>query len=211
MRKIILSLSATLFVMAASAQFSVGVNANYTMYKGDLQKATPGAQIRASYAASEKTAVQLSFTYGVPIKYASFLTLESNSGSDSKTINSEIAYKFKTINLVGHYGFLGDDETTAKLYGIVGAGLVLVSYDEKPKESYDHNAYTASDLLSGKVNGFTLNFGLGGEYKLGAPSIFAEAGLALPANQVNGTYVENVIPGHFIFNAGVKFDLSSAE
>jgi hypothetical protein len=206
MKNTILSFSALFIISSASAQLSVGVSSNYTMYKGDFQKSTPGAQARVSYGFSEKTAGVLSFTYGMPIKSASVATLQ-DAGGGSTTAKSEIKFNFKTFNLVGHYTFVGDHESTVSMYGVVGAGLVLVSYDEAIKENYDKTAYTPIDLVKGKENGMTINLGLGGSYKLGTPIIFAEAGIALPANQANGQYIENVIPAHFAFNLGLKFNI----
>lgn len=206
MKRTILSLLGMAVIVTASAQFAVGVGANYTMYKGDFQKSTTGAQVRASYGFNEKSTGVFSFTYGLPINYPSFVTLMDNS-SGTKQVASEIKYKFKTFNLVGNYTFVGDDETTGKFYGIAGAGFVLVNFDETIKENYDKNTYTPTDLLKGNENGFTINLGLGGEYRIGNPSIFAEAAVAIPANQANGQYIENVIPLHFQLNLGIKLNL----
>jgi hypothetical protein len=210
MKRTVLSILAIAMIMTASAQLSFGVNANYTMYKGSFQRSTIGSQIRASYAVNEKAAAVLSFNYGFPIKDPSLVMLQDNFGG-TKTVASEINYKFKTFNLLGNYTFVGDDESTGKFYGLAGIGVVLVSYDETIKENYDKNTYTPMDQVKGKDNGFTINLGLGGEYRLGAPALFAEAGLALPANQANGQYIENPIPAHFILNVGVKFNFGGGD
>ena len=160
------------------------------------------------YNASEKYALSLGFTYGAPIKTPSVVTLQDNFGS-TKEAASEIRYKFKTFNLAANYTLVGDEESTGKFYGTFGAGLVLVNYKEDIKESYDQNAYTPMDQVNGKTSGFTINFGIGGEYKLGTPSIFGEAGIALPANKVGDSYVENYIPSHFVFNVGVRLPLGA--
>jgi hypothetical protein len=73
-------------------------------------------------------------------------------------------------------------------------------------ESYG-SSYAEPAMESYSENGFVLNGLIGGEYKLGSPSLFAEAGIAYPANQVGNSYVENVIPAHFTVNIGVKFSL----
>src|SRR5438270_12339495 len=121
MKKTVLSLLAMVMILGASAQLSVGVAGNYTMYKGDFQRSTSGAQIRVGYLLSEKITGVLSFTYGMPIKQASVVTLEGNNGS-TQEVNSQINYKFKTFNLMGHYTLVGDDESTGKMYGAVGSG-----------------------------------------------------------------------------------------
>ena len=129
MKKTALFLFGIIMILTASAQFSAGVNANYTMYRGLFQKSTVGTQLRASYTFNEKTAAVLSFNYGLPIKQESMVTLQDSYGSTSQ-VPSEIKYKFRTINLLGHYSFVGGDEAAGKLYGITGIGIVIVSYDE---------------------------------------------------------------------------------
>ena len=208
MKRFFLSLVGVMTLFAASAQFSVGVNANYTMYKADFQKSTPGAQVRASYAFTEKSAAVLSFTYGMPIKTPSSVTMIDNMGNPSSA-SSEIRYNFKTFNLLGHYTFVGGDGAAGKFYGIAGAGYVLVNYKEVIKDNYDKSVYTPTDQVNGSESGFTINFGLGGEYRFGAPAVFGEVGVGLPANQQNGQYVENVIPTHIIINLGVKFSFGN--
>ena len=192
------------------SQFSVGAAANYTAYKGDFGKSTPGAQIRAGYQTTEKISAHLGFTYGFPIKQSSSVTIMDDLGN-SIDVPSDIKYNFKTFSLMATYKFLGDYESAGSFYGQFGAGLVLVGYKEDIKGSYDQNTYKYPQNQVEKANesGFTLNLGLGGEYRVGVPVIFAEAGLALPANQVNNYYVENVIPSHFILNLGIKIPLGS--
>ncbi len=192
------------------SQFSVGAAANYTAYKGDFQKSTPGAHIRLGYNVSEKFTAKLGFTYGMPIKQPSTVTVADDM-NNIVDVASKINFKFKTFSLLANYRFIGDEETAANFYGQFGAGLVLINYKEDITGSYDKNTYKYPQDLIEKTNenGFTLNFGLGGEYRIGTPIIFAEGGIAFPANQVNNSYVENVIPTHFTFNLGIKIPLGN--
>ena len=208
MKKIFISALSMCLMYGASAQFFAGVNANYSMYKGDFHKSTPGAQVRLGYDFDEKISGFVGFTYGIPIKEPSSSVVMDQNGN-MQDVPSEIKYSFKTIHFLVHYTFVGDQESTGKFYGIAGAGLVLVSYKASITGSYDKNSYTPMDQINGSTSGFTLNFGLGGEYKLGGPSLFGEAGIALPANNVNNYYVYNPIPAHFFLNAGLKFPLTS--
>jgi hypothetical protein len=210
MKKCFLSLLAMFAIMAASAQLSVGVAANYTMYKQEFQKSTSGAQIRAGYNVSEKLTGVLSFTYGMPIKFESSVSLEDNMGNQS-SVDSEIKYNFKTINLFGQYSLLGSEETAGKFYGLAGVGFVFVNYKEEVLEDYDKSVYTATDLLKGNESGFTINLGVGGEYNFGTVAAFGEAAIALPANQANGMYIDNAIPTHFIFNFGVRLPIGGGD
>lgn len=211
MKKVYLSALGLFALAAASAQLSVGAHANYTMYKGSLQKSAPGGGVRFGYSFTPKSTALLGFTMAAPITEPSSVTLMDDNGN-SKTAASEFRYKFKTIHLLAQYAFVGDEETRGKFYGMAGAGYVIASYNEQMTEDYDKSVYQPIDLVDkGSENGFTLNFGLGGEYGVGAegtgPRIFSEAALALPANQQNGSYVENNIPSHFMFNLGVKFTI----
>ena len=192
----------------AFSQFSVGAAANYTAYKGDFGKSTPGAQIRLGYELNEKATVHLGFTYGLPIKQNSMVTV-ADDDDNTIMVDSKIKYNFKTILLLANYRFIGDEETAGSFYGQFGAGYVMANYKEDITGSYDKNVYKypLNQVEKTKENGFTINLGLGGEYKIGTPAIFGEAGLALPANRVGNSYVENVIPAHFTVNLGIKIPL----
>ena len=210
MKKIYFLLLGLVMIASANAQLAVGVNANYTMYRGDFQRSTPGAQLRVSYDFDEKITGMFGFTYGLPIKEASEGLVADQNGN-TQPVATEFQTKFKTFHLLVHYTFVGDQESAGKFYGIAGAGLVLAKIDESVTGSYDKSKYSPSDMYSDKANGMTLNFGLGGEYHLGGPSLFVEGGISIPANKVNDMYVTNPIPGHFFFNAGVKFPLMASE
>lgn len=212
MKKMTLLVSCSLAAVTAFSQISIGIAANYTAYKGDFQKSTPGAQIRIGYSPSEKVTTELGFTYGFPINYPSSVTIADNA-SNTINVDSEIKYKFKTISLLGAYRLIGDNESTGSLYGQFGGSLVLVNYEEKITGSYNSSQYNNPLDLVEKTNenGFTINLGIGGEYRLGTPVLFGEAGIALPANQVNNLYVENVIPAHFTFNLGVRIPIGGGE
>ena len=205
MRKIVLSLTGLVLVCAASAQLSVGVNANYSKYTGDVSRGTPGLGLRVAFE-KEKNSIVLSFTNGFAIKETGSVSLMHNSNGTTKEVAAESTLGFKTISLMGLHTLIGDEESTGNLYGGFGASFVLASYKEKITGSYDNN-YTAPDMTSENSNGLTINALLGGQYKLGKPAIFAEAGFAFPANTVNNMYVENVIPAHMMFNLGIKFTL----
>ena len=197
----------TTLTAGAQLDFSnirVDVGANYTMYKGDFQQKTPGAKVRVSLLANEKIAVGLGFTYGFPIKIPTTVTYTGGG-----TVPSEVIYNFKTISLDVNYYFGGEKEEGFSVYGAGGAGLVLVGFKEKIKGTAPAGQEPQDQLEPGTETGFSINLGLGGQYALGNAKIFADAGIALPANQVNGQYVENVIPAHFIFNIGVRFSFGS--
>lgn len=202
----LLSLCGLASFCAASAQLSFGLNGNYSKYGGDLSKSTSGFGVRASYE-QEKYAVVLGFTNGFPITEDGTTTVSHNTNGTTQTVAIQGKLNFKTITLMGNRTLIGDAESTGKFYLGLGASYVMAKYKEQITGNYDKNAYTASEMYNDTESGFTINGLLGGEYKLGKPAIFAEAGVALPANQVNNGYVENAIPAHLTINLGVKIRL----
>lgn len=205
MKKFLLSCSTLFAILTASAQFSAGIGGTYSMYKGEFQKSAPGIQARLAYQLQDRSRLGLNVTYGLPITQSYPLTLQSNNGSASKDVTAEDSYKFLTFDLMGNYDFIGDQDATVSVYGKFGIGLVLVNYDQTIKDNYDKNTFSAPEMGSGSVNGFTLNLGLGGEYNLGRSAIFAEAGIALPANKVNYSFYYNPIPFNINFSLGARY------
>jgi hypothetical protein len=209
MRKTLLLLCGLASVCVASAQFKVGAFANYSKYATNPSLGTPGVGIRASYEA-DRIAGVLSFANGFALKEKSSTVVTNNSTFETKSVTSEEKLSFKTITLMGNRTLIGDEETTGKFYFGFGGSFVIAKYSESITESYD-KAYTAPEMEKGTESGFVLNGILGGEFKLGNPSLFVEAGYGLPANQVNNAYVENVIPGHLTVNVGIKIPLGGGD
>ena len=85
--------------------------------------------------------------------------------------------------------------------------MVLVNYKEKLKGTIPAGQQPVNQIEPGHQSGFTINLGLGTQYAIGNIKPFANAGIAIPANKVNDQYVANVIPLHFMFNAGVRIAL----
>jgi len=209
MKKTILFLITTTLLTSAKAQLDfsnprIDIGGNYTMYKGDFQQKTPGVKARISVPSGERLAIGVGFTYGFPIKTPSEVAL-SGGGS----VPSEIVYHFKTILVDCNYFFGGEKEEGLTVYASGGAGLVLASYKENLKGSIPSGQEPMDQIEPASESGFTLNFGLGTQYSMGTAMIFGDAGIALPANQVNGQVVENIIPAHFVFNLGVRFSLGA--
>lgn len=208
MKKIISVLSAlACFSLSTTAQdFSqtrIELSGNYTMYKGEFQQKTPGVKLRVSVPFSEKIAGGLSFTYHLPIKVASEVSL-SGGGSTA----SEFVYNFKTIGLDANYYFMDPEESAFAPYGTVGISFIAVSYKETIKGTIPQGEQALDLTPDESTSGFGLNFGLGAQYSFGQPKVFGEAGIVLPANKVQESFVSNPIPAHFVFNVGVRFALS---
>lgn len=192
------------FFMAASAQMSASVSANYTMYKGDFQKKTPGIKAELGYIFGEKTEAALGFTYHLPINVPSYVV--ATNGSDFKDVPTDLQFNFKTINLTGRYyiKYVDEEEDGFNAYGNVGIGFILVNYKEKMKGNVPTGYSVYDEMVKGSENGFMFGAGIGMQYTMGAITPFVDANISLPANNVNGSYYENPIPTHFSFNLGAK-------
>jgi hypothetical protein len=187
--------------VAANAQFdvanlSVGLNGNYSMYKGDLDKSTPGAGLRIGYNFGEKTSAIVGFTYGLPIKESG--TFEGDKYSSQINLS--------TVSVSAMYHLIGSTEDNFSFYVPVGGSYVM---------STSKLAITGEPDFSEKASGFTINAGLGAQFKVGRPIVFVEGQFALPSgssssNTRTGTVGnDNPIPFHTLFNLGLKIPLGS--
>lgn len=207
-KQILVGLAALLLTTVSYAQVDFSkirfeLAGNYTSYRGDFREKTTGIKFRASLPINEKFAAGLGFTYHLPIKVAS-----TASVSDGSSTTTDLKFNFKTITLDGNY-FFSDEKTQGFTpYANLGIGLVLVNWKESLTGTVPAGE-TVSLSPGESLSGFTINFGLGAQYSFGRPMIFADAGLALPGNQVNNTYVYNPIPAHLVFNVGCRFALNN--
>lgn len=194
----------------SASDFTIGAAGNYSMYKGDLKKSTPGFKLEVGYRLKEKLGFTLGFTKGLPIKEASSIEYYDELGN-TKTVASSVQLNFSTISFSALYRFIGDEETAVNVYAPIGASYVMANLKEKASEA-PTSGYTAADQTEAtKANGFTINLGLGIGYNIGLPQIFAEGGIALPANKVNNSYVSNPIPANFTINAGLRIPLGRSD
>ncbi|WP_207496831.1 outer membrane beta-barrel protein [Aridibaculum aurantiacum] len=203
-------MSAASFAQISLSDFSAGISGDYTMYKGDLQRSAPGVKVEVNYGLYERLGFTVGFTKGFAITEPSTISVRNNAG-ERRSIDSELRLKFSTVSIATHYRLVGNSESNFQGYIPVGASLVFAKVEEKAKQDVP-SGYTAEDQMeTEKINGFTLNLGVGAQYTIGTPVIFAEAGIRLPANQVQNAYVQNPIPAHFNFNVGVRFPFGSRE
>jgi len=198
---------AMMFAFSASAQFDVAnlsasVSGNYTKFMKDFKKSTPGVKLDLGYSGNEKVRVSLGYTYHLAIKEPSVIT--AFDGTENHEVPSEFKYKFTTISLLGNYTFVGTEEEKFSLYGQAGGAFVMVKMTEEPKGAMPAGTIDSDKMEDMKENGLTINLGLGAQYNLSTLRLFADAGVALPANQANDVYVSNPIPFHLSFNVGVR-------
>jgi hypothetical protein len=206
MKKIFLSFG-FLYSIASSAQFdaskiSAAVSGNYMSFFKEKVNIT-GAKIDLGYRYSEKMNGVLSFTYSFPLKTKSSYSSYTGSGSGTYTIPTEASTKVSTISLGAQYFVLSNPESFS-LYLPVGASLVLVSESEKATGASTPVGFTLPDQGKVSFSSFMIYGGIGGTYPIGPVNIFADANIALPANNVNGTVVEVNLSSHLLFNVGVR-------
>lgn len=205
-----LCFSFTGFSQISASDFTVGVAGNYTSYKGDFQRSTPGVKAELGYGLLDKFGFSLAFTKGFPIKTSSQVTYINSTGS-TKVVPAEFSTNFSTVSLMAHYRLVGNEENAFGLYLPFGTTFVMANSKQKIKEAAPAGYTAADEVESDKESGLTINLGVGLQYSIGMPTIFAEGGLALPANKAGNTYITNYIPAHFILNAGVRISLGSRE
>lgn len=185
-----LFLASSIVARAQLSDFNVGINGNYTSYI----KPTPGAQLRIGYDIARKYGVSLGVSYGLPVKEVTL-----NNGFEDKE-----QAQYGSANLAAIYHLIGSTENNFSFYLPFGVSYVMASnvsiFEGVTKKT--------------KESGLTVNAGIGTQFKIGLPVLFAEAGVALPAgttyNTRDGAISEgkpNPIPLHSILSLGIKFPL----
>ena len=122
-------------------------------------------------------------------------------------LTTPVAWRYKTITLDADYFFGGEKEEGTSFNANLGAGLVFVNYKEKLKGTPPAGEQPLYPMENGDQTGFTINLGLGTQYAIDDIKVFANAGVAIPANKVNDQDVGNLIPLQIMLNTGVRFAL----
>jgi hypothetical protein len=206
MKKLILLSAVILSAFVASAQISIGVAGNYYKFCDDYLSNTPGWQVRGSYDINKRFSMMLSYSSAFQINKSSTITLIDPNNEQLSTVASEEKINSKTLLLSGAYTFLGTAKSKAKFYGTAGIGVASVCVSENNTEPYDKDAYIpVSGLENMNQNLFKYSVGVGGEYKIGKPSLFGEMNYAKSnASEAWETYH----PGHMLFTLGIKMPIN---
>jgi len=204
MKKLLFILFASLafnFIQAQSAasRLAVGAGATSNLYLGNGNFL--GGTIRATFNVFDRGTAYVGFNRTVS---KTFRHEAYGNAYSSATIPSNITVGYtdkiamNEIN-AGFQLFVGkENRDPFGFYFHLGIGIVMAPV-VTTVDPYDHN-YDLGDIQDGKItySGFTLNGGIGLQFQIGPGHLFLEPRIALPANQVNGTYVYNPIP----FSAG---------
>ena len=108
----------------------------------------------------------------------------------------------------GAYTLLGTSKSKAKFYGTAGMGVASVCVSETNTEPYDKNVYIPVSDENKNSNLFKYAVGVGGEYKIGTPSLFGEINYANSPKGFVSETGENYHPGHMLFTLGVKMPIN---
>jgi lipoprotein-anchoring transpeptidase ErfK/SrfK len=212
MKKIffLLSLLSSLYSQAqfSASNMSAAVSGNYmSFFKQKIKVA--GAKVDLGYQFSEKVVGALSFTYSAPLKSASSYYY---GGTNSYTIPTEAVTKISTISLGAQYFILANTEALS-VYVPIGASLIIGSNSETATGKSTPAGYTLPDGYSEKekFSSFMMYGGIGAMYPVGPIKLFADAAIAIPANQVNGAAVDVNIDSHLLFNVGVRIPFGTPD
>jgi hypothetical protein len=95
----------------------------------------------------------------------------------------------------------------------VGASLILGSNYEKSTGNSTPAGFGLPEGYSDKekFSSFMMYGGIGAMYPLGPVKLFADAAIAIPANQVNGAAVDVNIDSHLLFNVGVRIPFGTPD
>jgi hypothetical protein len=191
------------FAQFEASRISAGLSANY-MYFFKQHIGLLGTKFDLGYRYSDKVNGYLSYTYSTPIKTKSEYSSNS-SGIGSFTVPTEITTKISTVSIGGQY-FFNDNPEAFSLYSPIGASLILGSYTEKSTGPSTPTGYAFPNEGNPKESFTSIMMfgGIGASYPAGPVNIFADASIAIPANRVNGEYVEVNIDSHLIFNVGIR-------
>ncbi|HZF63769.1 MAG TPA: hypothetical protein VEZ55_04770 [Chitinophagaceae bacterium] len=205
MRKILSSLIALGISVSAWSQFSAGVGGTYTQFKGHFRKTTPGFQTRVLYELGSY-GVGVSYTYHAPFHIQSSVYSRTDLSDPTTPVieQTKISFLFQTADILVRRTILGGEDAKAKLYGGLGASLVLLVYKEKPKAPLTFTPIFPLD--NGQYRGLSLNGLLGSEYKLGRVSLYGEASYSVPTKARQMRYLESfrITAPRLSFLLGIK-------
>ncbi len=206
MKKFIICAVVAAISGAASAQFAIGGQGNWSKYA----KGGPsfiGVGINGSILVHEDYPLRLSVNFGLP-KTTSYTTTVNALSSGTTPQSKEVLYKEK-ISLLnfwldGQKYFGRGDAEDGGLYGLLGLGFTSakVNYDVS---AYDKTLYDeAISETSSTVGQFGIRAALGYDKGFDFGNIFLEGGINLSANQANGQDVQVNLPSFLFVNFGVR-------
>ncbi len=173
----------------AHSQISIGAQTSYLSFAGDDKISNFGLGIKGEYSYTEKAIITGGFNYFFP----------STTTDNDKVSVMQLFFE-------GKYYFVGDNEDTFGVYGILGAGILFakVKYDDTTEEDYYYSGDNSEEVLSN----FTINGGIGAEKEFNFGYIFLDLKANIPANEVNDQQVSIELPFSFSVSTGIRIPLN---
>jgi hypothetical protein len=207
LKKAALAVAFSFTAIGAQAQFNVGGAIALNNYTHDIGLFF-AFQPRIGFDYKEG---KLGITAGLNYSPASRETEGSRTASNStrtNTIKIAITETLRIQNyfIHAHYRF-GNEDNNFRFGFIAGPSVDMISLkyrQGRPKTGYNFDdggvVYENAQLTGPKVD-----VGMSGEYRSGKGILFAEVILGMPANQVNGQYIDNPTVAHYGLWLGYKF------
>lgn len=193
------------------ASFSMGAQLNYNMYFGGTGMKIFGLGIFGDYGKTEDVGIRGALNYYLPYVKSGGTWLADALADSTKPGAIEVGLKYKynfyNVSLDGKKYFGDGSYEDGGLYGFLGLGLTIAQFRYEI-DAYDKTKYEATPFDENSKESFIqyiIRGGLGYERSLDFASIFAEGVLNIPANNVNGQYVEIQIPLSAGLHAGIRF------
>ncbi len=170
--------------------------------------------IRGEYAFTKKNAISISFNYYKPKIGAYPASVhEIDQGFNmmpTLQVDGEVRFSGINVNVEGkRYTFGKEFGDILAPYFICGAALNSFKYSSEITGYYDKELYQPNDqmMFNESFTGFSINLGMGVDYKLGDNMLFLDVKGLLPANKVNGQTIEVVIPFTYAIQLGYRIVL----
>ena len=186
-----------------SKTFSIGGDLQFNKYFSG------GPSIMGISALGElsigKFAYRLGFAYAFPSK-ESFATYADaySSLTNPQQVSVTETDKLSIINIyLDAKKVFASDYTDGGFYLYFGVNLSLISVSSS-FSSYDQSNYYTTGGASGSLSQWYIRGGAGYDLKLGPGMAFAELGLDIAANSVNGVGVDVNVPSFFQIAAGYR-------
>jgi hypothetical protein len=175
-------------------------------YFGELGANTYGLNLRFTYDESDENTFAFGYVYNLPNSLTTSVTgnaLSSQTSPSYIVVPFTFSYTFHELYLQYFRYFVGDNEDDFSVYGFLGVSAVVAATTSTfgPHDGYQVGASSVDGTEY--YTGYTVNAGIGTQFKVGPGYIFGEGRLAYPAGNSRDNL--NPIPASVGLTAGYKF------
>ncbi len=205
--KKILFLFVAFTAIESKAQFSVsnlsvGVSGNYMSFI-KIKNSSVGAKADIGYQLNDVVTAHVSYTYTGPFKTASQYVY--NNGSFGYRIPTEVTNKISILSIGVDYSIKSNPEGIS-FYVPITASLILGNNSAKATGASipAGNELPESYARAEKYKSYMIGAGIGVKYPVGPVQLFADGGIAFPANKVGETEVDVNVSSYLVANVGIR-------